>query len=86
MQAVWVFVTSLPLLLLNTSTNGGPRSIVWTDIVGVGLFLTGFILESTADMQKYLFKANPENKGRFIDEGLWHYARYPNYFGEMLVW
>lgn len=46
----------------------------------------GLVVEATADGQKFAFKMNPANKGKFIDEGLWSYARYPNYFGEMLVW
>ncbi len=43
-------------------------------------------METTADFQKLFFKLKPENKGRFINTGLWSYIRYPNYLGEMLMW
>ena len=36
--------------------------------------------------QKLAFKSDPANRGKFIDRGLWGWARYPNYFGEMLLW
>ena len=41
----------------------------WTDIVGLVAWLLGFALEVTADSQKYAFKQDPANKGRYIDTG-----------------
>jgi steroid 5-alpha reductase family enzyme len=70
-----VFVTLSPVLLLNTASAGGPARIVWSDGVGVGLYLLGLALEATADAQKFVFKMDPANKGRFIDTGLWSYSR-----------
>ena len=32
------------------------------------------------------FKADPANRGRVMDRGLWRYTRHPNYFGEACVW
>lgn len=46
----------------------------------------GFLIETVADWQKSSWKSRPENKGKFIDTGLWSLARHPNYGGEMLVW
>ncbi|KAK9807023.1 hypothetical protein WJX72_010903 [[Myrmecia] bisecta] len=83
-QAVWVFLTLLPVTVLNaTAANPG----LWaSDIIGGVLWAVGFYCESVADAQKFLFKNNPANKGRFISTGLWRYSRYPNYFGEMCMW
>lgn len=78
-QGVWVWVSALPLLLLNSDdANPGLR---WTDVVGCALWATGFLLESVADWQKLAFKRDPANRGKFIDTGLWSLARYPNYGG-----
>ena len=54
--------------------------------LGVTVWFIGLTIESVADWQKFTFKNNPVNKGKFIATGLWKYARHPNYFGEMLVW
>jgi hypothetical protein len=71
-----VFVTLSPLLLLNTASAGGPARIVWSDGVGVALFAAGLLIEAIADGQKFAFKMDPANKGRFIDSGLWTYSRW----------
>ncbi len=156
LQAVWVAVTLLPVLLLNTATAGGPARVLWTDVLGAcqlatglarvwpmgsvaasrevrstapgstrleacgcaeawrccrrrrrrrrgrqgtrriaestrvaagaALWASGFTIEAVADAQKWAFKRNPANEGRFIDTGLWSLARYPNYGGEMMLW
>jgi len=46
----------------------------------------GLILETIADYQKYTFKNDPTNHGKWIQCGLWKFSRHPNYFGELLVW
>jgi steroid 5-alpha reductase family enzyme len=32
------------------------------------------------------FRADPGNRGRVMDAGLWRWTRHPNYFGEACVW
>lgn len=49
------------------------------------LFALGFFLESVSDIQKYIFRSKPENKGKVCDVGLFVYSRHPNYFGEIIM-
>ncbi|PLX24596.1 hypothetical protein C0580_04845 [Candidatus Parcubacteria bacterium] len=55
----------------------------YTAIVAWGIAL---IIEIVSDWQKYVFINNKENKGKWIESGLWKYSRHPNYFGEILHW
>jgi steroid 5-alpha reductase family enzyme len=60
----------------------------WTGLDSLGTFVwaVGFIFEATADWQLSQFKADPNNKGKVMNRGLWAYSRHPNYFGESLIW
>lgn len=50
------------------------------------LFAVAVISEGVADAQMRRFKADPANKGRVCDAGLWAWSRHPNYFFEWLTW
>jgi steroid 5-alpha reductase family enzyme len=56
------------------------------DALGIVVFGVAIFGESTADRQLSRFGANPENKSKICDAGLWGYSRHPNYFFEWLVW
>jgi steroid 5-alpha reductase family enzyme len=82
LQAVLASLISLPLLAAQRST----APLGWLDVVGLLLVTGGFVLESVADLQLARFKADPANRKRVLDRGLWRYSRHPNYFGECCVW
>ena len=53
----------------------------WT---GAIIALLGFATEATADAQKSAAKRR--NAQQFVSTGLYRIVRYPNYFGEILLW
>lgn len=83
-QGLWVTTTALAAWIAITSLEHAPLG--WTAVVGIAVWLLGFGVEVVADAQKSRFKADPANKGRFIDVGLWSRSRHPNYFGEITLW
>jgi len=84
LQAVFLWVISLVLQFGQLSP--APKSLTWLDLLGVLVWLTGFLFEAIGDRQLARFKADPANKGLVMDRGLWAYSRHPNYFGEFLIW
>jgi steroid 5-alpha reductase family enzyme len=80
-QAFWVFLISMPMIFINSSS--GDDSLEPYDYVLVGGFAFGIILELLADVQKALWVRN-NRPGGFCSVGVWKYSRHPNYFGEML--
>jgi len=84
-QAVWVFLTALPVFILNQNNDYNPR-LNQNDYIGWALWAFGFTFEAIADQQKWNFRSLKENKSKFITSGLWKYSRHPNYFGEILLW
>jgi steroid 5-alpha reductase family enzyme len=83
-QGLWVTLTLSAALAAITTTNR--RELDWVAVVGFLIWVLGFATEVTADIQKNRFRAVPENKGKFIQTGLWSRSRHPNYFGEIVLW
>ena len=82
LQGLLAWFISLPLLA--AATGSSPLGIL--DLVAVLLWLIGFGFETVADAQLAAFRANPENRNKVLDRGLWRYSRHPNYFGECTLW
>lgn len=56
------------------------------DVLALAVFITGLAGEAVADAQLRRFKADPANRGRICDRGLWAWSRHPNYFFEWVCW
>ena len=82
-QAVLVSLLSMPYLLASLNAAEGFRPL---EYLAMALFVTGFLGESTADVQLKAFKADVANKGKTCRNGLWNYSRHPNYFFEWVMW
>jgi steroid 5-alpha reductase family enzyme len=83
-QGLWVFFTLCPVLIVLLSAKPHSAS-PWT-WAGLVIWMLGFAVEVLADHQKWQFKLNVANKGRFISTGLWAHSRHPNYAGEITLW
>ena len=83
-QGLWITFTMAAALVAITTTKRVEFDIF--AILGLLIWLAGFSIEALADMQKNRFNANPTNKGKFIQTGLWSRSRHPNYFGEIVLW
>jgi steroid 5-alpha reductase family enzyme len=56
------------------------------DAIGLAVFVTCLAGESLADAQMRAFRADPANRGKVCDRGLWAWSRHPNYFFEAAIW
>jgi steroid 5-alpha reductase family enzyme len=56
------------------------------DALAAVLFLAAFAGATLADSQMARFRADPANRGRVCDVGLWAWSRHPNYFFEWAAW
>ena len=81
---LWVFITMAAGLAAMTSAKAVPLG--WYALIGIVLWLEGFIFEVVADHQKTRFRSKKENRDKFINEGLWSLSRHPNYYGEITLW
>jgi len=84
LQGVLLWIVSAPLLA--GQLFGGDVPLGLLDGLGVVVWGVGFFFEAVGDWQLARFRANPDNKGRLMDEGLWRYTRHPNYFGDAVQW
>jgi len=87
---VWLLQAALIMLVSSPAQVGilageemGIPLLAW---VGFVLWLIGVFFEWVGDAQLARFKADPANKGKVMDQGLWAYTRHPNYFGDACAW
>lgn len=84
LQAAMAWVISVPLL--GAAFAGSDIPLGWLDVLGSVVWAVGFFFEAAGDWQLAAFKANPANKGKVLDFGVWRYTRHPNYFGDATQW
>lgn len=82
-QAAAAFLLVVTIL---TAAHRPGDGLSYGDLLGIGIFAIAIVGEGMADRQLARFSAEPENKGKVCDTGLWAFSRHPNYFFEWLVW
>lgn len=83
MPTLVVFVGMLAVFPAVTVTS---RAVGVIDGLAFVVTAAAVATEATADRQLHRFAADPANRGRIIDRGLWSRSRHPNYLGEIAFW
>ena len=83
-QGLGMWTVSLPVQA--AAALPGPSGVTALDVAGLALWLVGMTFEVGGDIQLTRFRADPANRGKVMDRGLWRYTRHPNYFGDFCVW
>jgi steroid 5-alpha reductase family enzyme len=81
-----VLLTLIAAPLLAAQLSAAPARLTALDYIAIPLWLVGFFFEAVGDWQLKRFKADPANKGKVLDHGVWRYTRHPNYFGDAAQW
>ncbi|GAP40460.1 DUF1295 domain-containing protein [Flexilinea flocculi] len=84
LQGLLLCIISTPLLA--AQIHPSPNHFIFFDFLGVIFWMIGFFFEASGDFQLAKFRANPQNKGKILDTGVWRYTRHPNYFGDSMQW
>ncbi len=84
LQVIWIFITGLPVYIILGNPSNERSSLIWSDIVGIIIWVFGFVVECTADYQKNVFKN--QHPHDFVNVGIWKWSRYANYNGEITLW
>jgi steroid 5-alpha reductase family enzyme len=84
LQGVLLWIISAPLVVAQAAA--APLALGPLEGLAVLLWAFGFFFETVGDWQLARFRADPANRGRVMDRGLWRYTRHPNYFGDAVQW
>ena len=84
-QTVLLFLTCLPaqMGILGSPDPAALGALAWA---GLALWSVGVFFEWVGDWQLSHFRADPANKDKVMDRGLWRFTRHPNYFGDACAW
>lgn len=83
MQGAIMLLLSYPIILVHAK---GAEGLDAGAIIGLMLWIVGFLFQSIGDYQLERFKKQKKHKEEILKTGLWKYSRHPNYFGEAAMW
>jgi steroid 5-alpha reductase family enzyme len=83
LQSILLLLISTPVIYVSSVQN---PPLGYIDLLGVLVWMIGFVFETVGDYQLRRFMRDPKNKGRIMTSGLWRFTRHPNYFGEVVMW
>ena len=84
LQGLIMWFVALPVMTAY-ATNDANRHISFM-VAGILFWAVGVFFETVGDWQLARFRANPDNRSKVMNSGLWGLTRHPNYFGDFAVW
>jgi steroid 5-alpha reductase family enzyme len=84
LQGVLMWIIAVPISGVHYFSAESSFNVF--SVLGIVVWAIGFFFEAVGDAQLARFKANPENKGKLLQTGVWRYTRHPNYFGDSAQW
>lgn len=84
LQGLLMWIISSPLLAAQYYRKN--PQFTWLDGLALLFWIIGILFEALGDAQLAKFRANPANRGKLLNTGVWHYTRHPNYFGDSTQW
>ncbi len=85
-QFLWAFIVSLPHTLAADLPVKAQPAFGGCQLVGLAMYASGLLIETLSDAQKWTFKQDPANSGKFCSVGLWSLSQHPNWLGNLLLW
>ena len=84
---LWGWLVSLPhTLAAGVPVAARPAGVPLLAKFGALMFAAGFAVETVADLQKWAFKNDAANAGKYCGVGLWKMSQHPNWAGNLLLW
>lgn len=83
LQGLLLTTIAAPLIALADSPGD---SLGLIHLIGLGMWIFGFLFESIGDLQLSEFIQKRRKQSEILQSGLWKYTRHPNYFGEVVGW
>lgn len=84
LQGTLIWLISMPVQVAQYLV--APPALGPAAIAGCALWAIGFLFEAIGDWQLARFRADPANRGKILQTGLWAWTRHPNYFGNACLW
>jgi len=80
-------LVSIPLALSMVLAAWNPLpALRFQDVLGALVLVIGIVGEGISDAQLRRFRADPANRNRICEVGVWGWSRHPNYFFEWFGW
>lgn len=88
-HVLWISLSLLPIWVGMSPAQQAPLN--YMDYISFAMFCVGFMIEVVADAQKTIFYSRNRRRPKQEQEpyckvGLFRWCRFPNYFGDWLLW